>query len=186
VSAALDRRLLIARPDDACLWVWLGGRDLLTPTELMEVAMSQAPSGMRLAVGEAGHGLQGWRRSHHEARAAWLIAQRSKESSVRYADVAVLSSILQDSLVVDALRRLYLEPLEAERDGGETLRTTLRAYFAAGRGAASAAAILGVSRQAVSARLRMVETRIGRPLSTCASEFETALRVCEFAETSTS
>jgi len=84
---------------------------------------------------------------------------------------------VQDGLLTESLRTLYLEPLEAGRDHGETLRETLRAYFNAERSAASAAAVLGISRQAVGGRLRMVESRIGRPLGSCIAELEIALRL---------
>ena len=99
---------------------------------------------------------------------------------MRYTDVAIISSILQDDLLTDSLHELYLEPLEADRDGGETLRRTLSAYFAAEQSAVSTAAALGVSRQAVSRRLRMVEERLGRPLGTCVMELEIALKMRKF------
>lgn len=70
---------------------------------------------------------------------------------VRYGDVAVLASTFRDNLLVDSLRTLYIETLRTGRDGGgERLCRTLGAYFAADRNAASAAAALGISRQAVS------------------------------------
>jgi DNA-binding PucR family transcriptional regulator len=75
------------------------------------------------------------------------------------------------------LRSLYLEPLERERGGGEAARDALRAYFAADRNVSSAAAMLGVSRQAVAKRLRSVEERLGRSLASCGTELEAALRL---------
>lgn len=48
-----------------------------------------------------------------------------------------------------SLGQLYLEPLARERDGGQMARETLRAYFGAERNGASAAPVLGVSRQTV-------------------------------------
>jgi DNA-binding PucR family transcriptional regulator len=133
------------------------------------------PPGVSLAIGEPGESLSGWRLTHQQARAALPIALRSPEGLVRYADVALLASTLQDDLLSTSLRQLYLVPLEQERDGGETLRETLRAYFAAERNVSSAAAALGVSRQAVNSRLRTIEEKLGRPLGGCAAELETAL-----------
>ncbi|MBA3865218.1 MAG: helix-turn-helix domain-containing protein [Solirubrobacterales bacterium] len=57
------------------------------------------------------------------------------------------------------------------------MRKTLRAYFAANRNGASAAAALGVSRQTVKNRLRAAEELIGRGLTECAADLETALRL---------
>ena len=98
---------------------------------------------------------------------------------MRYGDVALLVSALQDELLVSSLHRLYLEPLEAERDGGKALRETLRAYFAAGRNVSSAGAALGVNRNTVANRLRAVEAAIGRPISSRAAEVEIALRLAD-------
>ena len=182
VAVALDRNVLVASPDETSVWIWLGGRRPLPSDELMAELRSRSGSGLTAAIGEAGDGIAGWRQSHQQARAAWPIAGRLPDSVVRYAEVAMLASILQDGLLLDSLRRLYLEPLEAERDQGATLRETLRAYFAAERSAASAAAALGISRQTVNTRLRTVEQRIGRPLGSCGSELEAVLRAEEFRE----
>jgi DNA-binding PucR family transcriptional regulator len=103
------------------------------------------------------------------------IALRSPQVLVRYADVALLASILQDDLLATSLQQLYLAPLGAERDGGQALRETLRAYFAAERNVSSAAAALAVSRQTVINRLRTIEQRFDRPLNKCAAEVEAAL-----------
>jgi len=177
VAGKLDRNLLLVHPDEMSLWVWLGGRQALAPERLLKELSARAE--LLLAVGEPGAGLAGWRESHRQARAAWSIAQRRHGAAVRYADVAILASVLQDGLLLDSLRRLYLEPLEGSRNGGKTLRETLRAYFAAERSAVSAAAALGVTRQAVSSRLRLVEQRIGRSVGSCAAELEVALRIHE-------
>jgi DNA-binding PucR family transcriptional regulator len=85
--------------------------------------------------------------------------------------------VLQDELLATTLRRLYLEPLQAERDGGEVAIETLRAYFAAGRNVSSAAAVLGVKRHTVTSRVRAIEEKIGRSLDTCTAEVEVTLRL---------
>jgi DNA-binding PucR family transcriptional regulator len=80
---------------------------------------------------------------------------------------------------VRSLRQLYLEPLAGERDGGEVLRETLRAYFEAERNVSSAAAALGVTRKTVTNRLCVVEERLGRRLGLCSAEIEAVLRLDE-------
>lgn len=180
IASALDRNLLLVCPDDTTVWAWLGGRRMLGSDELLTGLSPDSAGDLRVAIGEAGEGVAGWRQSHQQARAAWPIAGHGPDPAVRYADVAILATVLQDGLLLDSLRKLYLEPLEVERDHGETLRETLRAYFAAERSAASAAAALGVSRQTVNTRLRTAEDRIGRPLGGCGAELEAVLRVEEF------
>jgi hypothetical protein len=175
-------RTLLKVPLDSgnLVWAWLGARTSVGTDRLVERLASVSLDDIYLAVGEPGEGTEGWRLSHRQARAAWPIALRGPDSAVRYSEVALLTSTLQDQLLVESLQKLYLEPLEMDRDGGETLRRTLSAYFAAEQSAVSAAAALGVSRQAVSRRLRTVEERLGRPLGTCVMELATALKMRKF------
>ena len=178
LARALDRRLLLVPRPGGALWAWLGGRRALDPAEaLARLGARAAGQGGAFAFGEPGQGPAGWRLSHRQALAALPVAQRGPERAVRYADVALLASAIQDEILATSLRCLYLEPLERERDGGKTLRETLRAYFAADRNVSSAAAALGVSRQSVNSRLRAAEQRLGRPIDACAAELQTALRL---------
>jgi hypothetical protein len=176
LAAALDARLLLIRREEETAWAWLGSRRAV---QLERLGRSTLPPGLCLALGEPAQGLPGWRLSHRQANAALQIALRSPGCITRYAEVALLASILQDELLSASLRELYLKPLEAERDGGETLRQTLRAYFGAGRNASSAAATLGVNRNTIAERIRAIEAAIGCPLSSCGPELEIALRLAE-------
>jgi hypothetical protein len=179
LAKSLDRRLLSACRDEGSLWAWLGSKRRFDPDELEDLISRELPSGLSLAIGEPGEGVSGWRLSHRQARAALSVARCSGERVVRYAGVALLASALQDELLRTTLSGLFLAPLEAERDGGATLRQTLRAYFAAGRNVSSTAMSLGVDRKTVNVRLRVAEERLGRPIVTCAPELETALRLDE-------
>jgi hypothetical protein len=183
LAAAFDRRLLLVRPDPRVVWAWLGGRQRLSSREALRLAEMTWPEDAYAAFGEPGQAIDGWRHSHRQARAAVPIAQLSKPSVVRYTDVALLATAMRDEVLAGSLEELYLDPLSCERDGGETLRQTLYAYFSAGRNVSSSAAALGVSRQTVNGRLRAVEEYVGRPLSDCAPELETALRLRELRET---
>jgi hypothetical protein len=177
----VGRRLLAVRREEDAAWVWLGSREPLDPLQLGRRAAT-LPTRVFLAIGEPAEGLAGWRLSHRQARAALPIALRGDRSFVRYADVALLASTLRDKLLCASLRELYLEPLEAERDGGEALRETLRAYLTAERNVSSTAAALGVKRHTVTKRLRAIEKRLGRPLSACGVEVEIALGLEELDE----
>jgi hypothetical protein len=175
LGRSVDARLLTVGREEGMLWAWLGSKHRLDPQELETLASRQLPTGIALALGEPGNGVAGWQLSHRQARAALSVALRSGERVVRYADVALLALALQDDLLRAALRDLYLAPLEAERDGGATLRQTLRAYFDAERNVSSAAAMLGANWQTIKNRLKTVEERVGRPLGACATEMELAL-----------
>jgi DNA-binding PucR family transcriptional regulator len=73
------------------------------------------------------------------------------------------------------LRETYLVPLDEHGDSGLVLRETLRAYFAAGFNAATAAAALEIDRHTVQRRLRKVEETLGQLLPSCHAELEVAL-----------
>jgi hypothetical protein len=176
MAEALERCPLLVEAREGSTWAWLGGRTGFDSGDLERVLSREWPAGMIVALGEPAQGAAGWRLTHRQARAALSIARRGDQAVVRYADVALLASILRDDLLATSLRRLYLEPLEGERDGGEALRRTLRGYFAADRNASVAGAALGISRQAVARRLRAAEQRIGRSIDACGFELEAALR----------
>jgi DNA-binding PucR family transcriptional regulator len=132
-----------------------------------------------LVLGEVAEGLAGWRRTHRQARAALGIALRRRAPLTRYSEVALLSAISRDGDLLSYLSERYLAPLEAERDGGHTLRQTLGAYLAADRNVSSAAAALGIARQTVAGRLQTIERLIGQPLSACGAELEALLQITE-------
>lgn len=179
LAATLDCRLLAIERTGGAHAAWLGARRAPEAAEVCRLAGVEAEPGVTLAVGEPGQGIAGWRLTHRQATAALSVAQRAADPVVRYRDVAVLASVLQDDLLVTSLRRLYLEPLATGHDQGESLRQTLRAYFAADRNVSSAAARLSVKRHTVTNRLREVEARVGRSLSVCVVELDLALCIHE-------
>ena len=70
-------------------------------------------------------------------------------------------------------------PLGSQRDGGVTLRRTLRTYIDLDCNATSAAEILKVGRRAVKSRVCTAEKLIGCPLHECLAELDVALRLGE-------
>jgi hypothetical protein len=179
LAASFDARPLTVRREEGTTWAWLGAKRRLEAREVEGLAARELPGDLTLAIGEAGEGIAGWRFTHRQARAALSVALRGGERVVRYADVALLASVLQDELLATSLRQLYLVPLADERDGGEILRRTLRAYFAAGRNVSSTAAILGVDRHTVTKRNRVAEKYLGRSLEDCTVDIQMALRLDE-------
>lgn len=179
LGAGLDRRLLAVLGGAGAVWGWLGGRSRLSAREVLRQAKRTLPAEVSLGLGEPGRGIEGWRLTHHQAKAAMMVARRGPDRRLRYADVALLAAALSDDVLAGSLHDIYLAPFEHERDAGVILRQTLAAYFDAGRNASSAAAALGVSRKTVSIRLRTVEEKIGQPVEGCAAELQTALRLRE-------
>jgi hypothetical protein len=177
LAESLNRRLLAIPGGEGIIWAWLGGEESLASRDFEATStLAALPADLSMVVGEPAHGLSGWRRTHRQADAALPVALRGSERVVRYADMALVISMLRDEILVDHLRDVYLAPLaRGSSDSGATLKKTLRTYFSARRNISSAAAALSVNRQTVANRLRVVEGLLGSPLDTCAHELEAAL-----------
>jgi hypothetical protein len=184
LASELDARLLSVERERSLLWAWLGSRRQPDQAKAMRLAKQMAGEGTFVSLGEPGEGIAGWRLTHRQAQAALAVAQRGEEPVVRYAEVALLASAMQNELLVASLQGLFLEPLEAERDGGEVARETLRTHLATGGNISSSAAALGVDRRTVTRRIRMIEERLGHSLSGRAAEVEVALGLWELEESS--
>ncbi len=176
LAREVDRRLLAVEPRAEAVWAWLGGRTRLDTAELAK-RIRQRRLDMKIALGEPGLGIAGWRLSHRQALAVLPFAEGRPVALARYADKGVLASIQKDQVLSESLRKLYLEPLSGESDREELLGDTLRAYFAAECSTSSAASALKVHRQTVTSRLRAAEEKLGKPLSECALELTLALLI---------
>jgi hypothetical protein len=179
LAAELGRELLSVSRSERTVWAWLGGKRRLASADIERLLSVKQPADVSLAIGESGGGIGGWRLTHRQAQAAMLVALRRPQRITWYADVALLAAMLRDRELARSLLEIHLSPLEDQRDGGVVSRSTLRAYFAAGCNAATAAAALGVNRHTVERRLHAIEEKIGRLLHTCHAELEVALRLEE-------
>lgn len=178
LASRLGSRLLCVRRGEDTAWGWLAGQRTVAVKD-MERTLRGATREVSLAVGEPGRGVDGWRLTHRQAQAAMRVALHSPRPLTRYADVALVASVLRDRELVGSLETIYLGPLGSRDNGGAVLRQTLRAYFAAERNASSAASALGVTRHTVENRLRTIEKKLGHILRTRQAELEVALRLEE-------
>jgi hypothetical protein len=175
----LDRRLLLVGVIEDTWWGWLGGRE---PVEHEATAVRRihrlSPSvDASVALGAEGHGREGFRESHRQARRAHWAAHARGASLTRYEDIALESLAAHDEAEARQFVARELWGLDGADARSGRLRETLCAYFGAGQNAAAAAAALGVHEQTVAARLRTVERRTGRPVAARRAELETALRL---------
>ena len=181
MAAELSGQLLSVSRSEETVWAWFGGRRTPAVADIERLISTKGRVGVSLAIGEPGTGIDGWRLTHRQAQAAELVALRRPQRLTRYADVALLAAVLRDRDLAKSLLEIHLSPLEDQRNGTVSLET-LRAYFAAGCNAATAAAALGVNRHTVERRLHMIEERLGRLLHTCHAELEIALRLDELGD----
>lgn len=176
LAAGVGRRCLVVVRGDETAWAWLGGAKPVV-AEVERYVEAGVLGQISLAVGEPRHGLEGWRLTHHEAKAAQQVMLRRPRRLIQASDVVLLAAVLRDELLAHSLRETYLAPLDEIGDAGGILRETLRAYFEAGFNAATAAAALRVDRHTVQRRLRKVEEALGRRLHTSHAEIEVALLI---------
>jgi hypothetical protein len=173
--------LLIARSDES-IWAWFGGRQRLESADVERRFSASEDSGISLAIGEPGRGIEGFRLTHQQAQGALLVAVRRPRRLTRYAEDMLLAAALRDKTLGSSLEEVYLSPLCRERDGGVALCETLRAYFEADHNVGAAAQRLGADRGTVRKRLRMIEHRLGCLLHTRQAELEVALSLKELGQ----
>jgi sugar diacid utilization regulator len=182
LATRLDRQLLAVPRGERLVWGWLGGQRRLEIAEVERLLPIDAASEVSFAIGEPRQGLDGWRLTHSEAKAALEVMLRRPQPLTRGSDVILTAALLRDDVLVKSLMKTYLSPLEEEGQAGAAIRETLRAYFAAGLNAATAAAALGVDRHTVQRRLRKAEAALGRRIDSCHAELQVALRLEELGD----
>jgi transposase-like protein len=176
VKAALGSQYLVIPRGERTLWAWFGRRRKPTAADFRRLSVER-PRGVSLAVGEPRKGIEGWRQTHEEAQAVLPIALGRTPSLTRCPDVLLEAAVLQQKTLSSSLVATFLSPLEDLRYRGQSASDTLCAYFEARRNVSSTANRLGVARNTVESRLREIEQRLGRPLSTCSAQLEVALRL---------
>ncbi|HEY0391662.1 MAG TPA: helix-turn-helix domain-containing protein [Solirubrobacterales bacterium] len=179
LATEASREALVVKRGEETTWAWLGGRERLEVGEVEGFLAAGALGDVTLAVGEPRWGVDGWRLTHHEAQAAQQVMLRRPRPLIQASNVILLAAVLRDEPLAKSLRQTYLAPLDEHGDSGIVLRETLRAYFAAGFNAATAAAALEIDRHTVQRRLRKVEEALGRLLPSCHAELEVALSLEE-------
>jgi DNA-binding PucR family transcriptional regulator len=119
-----------------------------------------------VAIGSAGHGPTGFRRSHQQALASLRVARlmRSRPSGiVAYEDVAMICLASAD---LEAAREFVdgeLRGLAAEDDQARRVAATLRVFLEEGTQRRRTAARLGIHANTVALRLRSAEELLERP-----------------------
>jgi hypothetical protein len=175
LTASFDARRLVVEMEDRSVSMWLGSRDRLDPAAVQKTSRQVLVDGAWVGIGEPARELEGWRQSHEQAEAALAVSMRRSEMSTRYADVALLASVIGDDLLTASLHQIYLAPLGDGRGG--VLRDTLMTYLSTRRNVTSTAAALSIDRRTVANRLRTAEERIGSSLDRCLGQLEIALQL---------
>lgn len=136
-------------------WLTVGG-----PVPHLAAQISRRVGGMsdvRMAVGEAGDGLQGFKVTHDQALAAQRVAHLTGSAPdiwVRYRDIAPSSLLSCHPELVEPWVRGVLGELGDSGEDTNRLRETLRVYLETGENASAAASRLYVHRNTVKYRVQ--------------------------------
>ncbi|WCB93465.1 hypothetical protein DSM104299_02178 [Baekduia alba] len=160
-QAAGGRRPLIVIAGAAALWVWVSGEHALDP-DVLRAALDALPE-VRIALGPAAAGIEGFRRSHLDALDTQRLLQRTPGDArvATYDDVQVVALATHDEDRAQAFVERTLGPLAS---AAPELRDTLRTYLAEGSNAKRTAEVLFTHRNTIIKRLDRAQQLLPAPL----------------------
>lgn len=166
---------LLMRAADGAIWSWASMFEPPSADALAVAAQVTLPAGCRGAMGACGHGAEGFRESHLQARQA-LRAARDRQL-VAFQSVGLASALLADGAAARRFASAELAALDDDSEAAAGLRETLEVYLAEGASHKRAALRLGVHEKTVVHRVRRAEELLGRPLTGRRTAVEAALMV---------
>ncbi len=181
-QAGLEGRPIFLPQDESSAWAWLplGSQDVFS-----SVCAVAAESGIRFALGSAGSGVSGFRRTHQQAlgaQAVALAASGSGRSVTSFADVAPLALM---SSSTELIRAWVIETLGslADDDGHHAmLRDTLRVFLQENGSFVAAAERLTLHKNTVRYRIGKAEESLGRPVGEDRLHVELALLAAQWLD----
>lgn len=158
---------LITVVDRSTAWAWFGGARLDAGALARVEDLVATVPGVRIALGEPGHDVEGFRRTHEQAAIARLVALSSPRyrdrAVVSYADpqVALVQLLTKDATATATWVREVLGDYAGAGEQARVMRDTVAAYYAADKNAVRAAEQLGVHRNTVRQRVDRFEASVG-------------------------
>lgn len=168
---------LLVRPGGRQLWVWIRTTREPRLDDLRTALDDQNQQGVTVVVGTPQEGLEGFRSSHLEAKAAeQLLLRHDVQVPVAYyADIEILVLISADESAALHFTRRVLGDLAADTDSAARLRETMLVLFSSGGSVEETARKLVIHKNTVRYRVTKAEEIIG-PASDRPGEVATALR----------
>ncbi|ASR37156.1 ABC transporter substrate-binding protein [Prauserella marina] len=178
--------------DELCAWLWLpvtgpakavGGEreNTVLDAAFVEQVLADCDPEVRLALGEPGRGLSGFRRSHRQAQRVYtlaLAAGKGGERALNFRDVGGLALMSADVGAARTWVEDTLGDLAIDDEAHERLRATLRVFLATGGSYTAAAAKLTMHKNSVQYRVRKAEELLTRPVTDNRLDVELALNLC--------
>jgi hypothetical protein len=158
---------LVVLPGGSELWAWLSG---LKPPEVdawVRLASIDQPPGVRIAAGRLWTGIDGFRRSHLEARAAAAVAVQAGQTAravTYYDDIELVSLLSADLERARAFVAYELDGLAGSDRASERLRETILVLLEEGMSNSRAAQRLHVHSNTIAYRTARAQELLGRRL----------------------
>ncbi|WP_354698010.1 hypothetical protein DSM112329_03670 [Paraconexibacter sp. AEG42_29] len=178
-EASGARHALLHQVSVSTWCIWIGCEEPEHPRTIGRMRRVLGQLDLAGALGDAGDGLVGFRRSYEQARHALRVREATQDHTaaiVWYSDVRLEALLLADESLA---REFVLAELGSFAGTGERparLRETIEAWLQTGSHV-GAAAVLAVHEQTVRNRLRAVEDEIGSTMLSRRTELAIALRL---------
>ena len=177
--ATRARQVLTVVASSSSVWAWLAAA-ADTGAGAITAAIAAYPA-VRVAVGPAGAGADGFRRSHFDAVATQRLMGRRPDLPVaRFADVQLVALALADE---QNAREFVARTLGTLADADRELRDTLCVYIGEQFSAARAARALYTHRNTILNRLQRAERLLPLPLAGHGLEIGVALEIAQWLGT---
>lgn len=150
------RDVLVVPRDRISVHAWLSVSGSVSPLANQIARRLGGITDVRMAFGESGEGLEGFKKTHGQALAAQRVAHLPgsiDDPWIRYRDVAPTSLLSLRPELVEPWVALVLGELGKDGEELTRLRETLRVYLEVGENASAAAARLYVHRNTVKYRV---------------------------------
>ncbi|MDH6195303.1 DNA-binding PucR family transcriptional regulator [Mycobacterium frederiksbergense] len=182
--AAQDGPLFVAA-DRGTGWGWIPLSPTAAPaaSDKVKQFVTDHPDAPRVALGTPLPGVDGFRRSHRQARRAQEVATAAGARSVTAAgDPGLAAAALLGNNLDDARQWVtdVLGPLASDTANDARLRETLRVFLAHANSYKSAAEELNLHFNSVKYRVLRAQDRRGRPISEDRLDVELALLLCHW------
>ncbi len=181
LTAAIGKHPLTVLIDEQNCWAWISsvGKPSLD-AERLERDLRRRP-GLRVAIGDSGAGLTGFRQTFRDAQGARnlaLIADPARQLTL-HSRVALASLLIDRLPDTRAWVHRVLGDLMGDDETTARLRETVQTYLEARGSLTDAAARMHVHKNTVHYRIRRAEEVLGHPLTVNRLETEVALMVSE-------
>jgi DNA-binding PucR family transcriptional regulator len=178
---ARGRPLFVPR-DEALAWIWLPlASDADISREMLEVAFDDGIGSVRVAVGEPGGGLDGFRQSHDQAQRTYGLALAASPGArvTTFTEVGALALICADLDAASRWVTATLNDLAIDDEPHARLRETLLTYLRTGSYTVTAE-LMVLHKNTAQYRVGKAEEALGAPIGERRADLELALRACHY------